>query len=383
MKGKEVAIIGVGIHKFGRFGDKPFTEIAAEAIRMALKDANMEWPDIQVAWCSEERLPLFTGPKVGAVLGRTGISICDVEGACASGAIALRDGIFAIQSGAFDNALVFGVEKMPRGFMDPTITYDKWQVQMGISTNPSYWSMSARRYMHEYGLTDLQLAKIAYKNHKNSVHNPYAMYQKEFSIEEILNSPIVCDPIHLFEICAPNEGAAAVILCPREMAHKYTSKPVTAAACVHTLGMYSSDFRAPMTQLSARITNISPTTVAARKAYEEAGIGPEDIDTAEVQDTDAFMELTHYEELGWCKEGEGGRLIDEGETELGGRIPVNLSGGLISKGEPIGASHLGQVVFQTWQLRGELGPMKVEGAKVALAQVTGAMGHSGVTILKR
>ena len=383
MEGKEVAIVGVGIHKFGRFGDKPFTEIAAEAIRMALKDATMDWADVQVAWCSEERLPLFTGPKIGAALGRTGISICDVEGACASGAIALRDGIFAIQSGAFDNALVFGVEKMPRGFMDPTITYDRWQVQMGLSTNPSYWSMSARRYMHEHGLTDLHLAKIAYKNHKYSVHNPYAMYQKEFTFEEILNSPVVCDPIHLYEICAPNEGAAAVILCPKEMAHKYTSKPVTVAACVHSLGLYSSDFRAPMTQLSARISNPSPTTLAARKAYEQAGIGPEDVDVAEVQDTDAFMELTHYEELDWCQPGEGGRLVDEGATELGGRIPVNLSGGLISKGEPIGASHLGQVVGLVWQLRGELGPMTVEGAEVALAHVTGAMGHSGVTILKK
>ena len=378
---KEVAIAGVGIHKFGRFGDKPFTEIAAEAIRMALKDANMEWRDVQVAWCSEERLPLFAGPKVGASLGRTGISIIDVEAACASGAVALRDAVLAIQAGAYDNALVFGVEKMPRGFMDPTLTFEKWQVQMGMSTHPSYWAMNAVRHMHDYGTTELQLAKIAYKNHKNSVHNPYAMYQKEFTIEEILGSTMVCYPIHLYEICAPNEGAAAVVLCSKDKTQEYTSKPVNVAAVAHTLASYASDFRSPISQISAKISNTGPVVTASRKAYEEAGIGPEDIDVAEVQDTDAFMELIHYEELGFCEVGEGGGLIDEGATELGGRIPVNASGGLISKGEPVGASHLGQVVELVWQLRGEAGARQVANAKVALANVTGAMGHCGITIL--
>lgn len=380
---KEVAIVGVGIHKFGRFGDKHFIQMAVEAIRMALKDANMEWRDVQVAWCSRERLPLFTGPKVGVALGRTGISIMDVEAACASGAVALRDAVLAIQSGAYENALVFGVEKMPPGFMDPTTTFEEWQVQMGLSTNPSYWAMRAIRHMHDYGTTELQIAKIAYKNHKNSVHNPYAMYQKEFTIEEILGSPMVCYPIHLYEICAPNEGAAAVVLCGKEKAHKYTSKPVTVASVVHVLASYAADFRPPATQISAKISNPSPVVIASRKAYEEAGIGPEDVDVAEVQDTDAFMELLHYEELGFCDVGEGGRLIDEGATEIGGRIPVNVSGGLISKGEPVGASHLGQIVELVWQLRGEAGARQVAGAKVALANVTGAMGHCGITILKK
>ncbi|MFC1982934.1 thiolase family protein [Chloroflexota bacterium] len=379
----EVAIVGVGIHKFGRFGDKPYTEIATEAIRMALKDANMEWQDIQVGWCSEERLPLFAGAKVGVAMGRTGVSICDIEAACASGAVALRDGFLAIQSGAFENAIVFGVEKMPRGFMDPTRTYDEWQVKMGMSTNPSYWAMDARRHMEEYGTTELQMAKVAYKNHKNSVHNPYAMYQEAFTIEEILNSRMVCYPMRLLELCAPNEGAAAVILSTKKIAQKYTSKPVTIAAITHTLASYASDFRAPMSQISAKITNPNPAIVASRKAYEESSIGPEDINVAEVQDTDAFMEMTHYEDLGFCKVGESGRLIDEGETEIGGWIPINVSGGLISKGEPIGASHLGQIVELVWQLRDEAGVRQVANAKVALANVTGAMGHCGITILKR
>jgi len=380
---KEIAIVGVGIHKFGRFGDKPYTAIGQEATKMALADAGISWRDIQSAYVAEMYLPATTGARTLAPLGRTGIPICDVEAACASGGVALRQAIIGIQSGAFDNALVLGVEKMPRGFMDPLMLYEKWQVLTGMSTNPSYWAMRARRHMEEYGTTDLQIAKVAYKNHKNSVHNPYSMYQKQFTIEEILNSAMVCDPIHLLEICAPNEGAAAVVLCAKENAHKYTKKPVTIAACVHSIALYSADFRVPIESLSARIVNPGPTEVAGKKAYEEAGLGPEDIDVAEVQDTDAFCEVEIYEQLGFCAFGEGGRLIDEGVTDMGGKIPVNVSGGLISKGEPIGASHLGQIFEIVQQLRGDAGPRQVPDSKVGLAHVLGAGGNCAVTILKR
>jgi acetyl-CoA acetyltransferase len=267
--------------------------------------------------------------------------------------------------------------------MDPSLIYENWQIKMGMDTNPSYWAIRARRHMYEYGTTDLQVAKVAYKNHRNSVHNPYAMYQKAFTIEEILHSAMVCDPIHLYEICAPNEGAAAVVLCSKEKAGQFTNKPVTIAACVHTVALYAADFRAPADSLSARISNPGPTEVASRKAYEEAGIGPGEIDCFEVQDTDAFCEIEIYEHLGLCRHGEGGRLIDEGVTEREGKHPVNVSGGLISKGEPVGASHLGQIVELVWQLRGEAGPRQVEKARVGLAHVLGAGMHSAVTILKR
>jgi acetyl-CoA C-acetyltransferase len=381
---RDVAIIGVGIHKFGHF-DKSYSEIGADALRMALKDAGIEWSQVQVAYAStaSRELPLNAGPKVAQVLGRTGIGISGVDAACASGGVALNNGVNAVKSGSCDICAVFGIEKIPRGLLDPGPRYEHWQIEMGMSTNPSYWSMSAVRHMHEYGTTETHLAKIAYKNHSYSVHNPYAMYQKKFTLEQILNSPLVCWPTRLLEICSPNEGAAAVILCPAEKAARYTTKPVFVAACVHTLALYSADLRAPVRQMSARVKNDNPTIVAGRKAYEQAGIGPEDVDCAEVQDTDAFMELTHYEELGFCAEGEAGNMIDSGATELGGRIPVNLSGGLISKGEPVGASHLGQLVFQVWQLREQLGAMQIKGAKIALAQVTGAMGHTAVTILKK
>ena len=380
---KEIAIIGVGIHKFGRFGDKSYMEMGQEAARMALKDANLTWKDIQTAYLSKMYLPATSGVRTLGPLGATGIPICDVEAACASGGVAIRQAVLGLQSGAFDISLVVGVEKMPRGFMEPSMIYSKWQIEMGMDTNPSYWAMRARRHMHEFGITDTHIAKIAYKNHKNSVHNPYSMYQKAFTMEEILGSPLVCDPIHLLEICAPNEGAAAIVLCTKEKAHKYTSKPITIAACNHAITLYSADLRAPVEFMSAKSSNPGPTEVASKKVYEEAGIGPDDVDCFEVQDTDAFCEIEIYEQLGLCQYGESGRLIDEGVTEMGGKSPVNMSGGLISKGEPVGASHLGQLVEIVWQLRDEAGARQVENAKVGLGHVLGAGGNCAVTMLKR
>lgn len=379
---KEIAIIGVGMHKFGRFDNETYLELGQEAAQMALKDANLEWKDIQMAYLSKMYLPATSGARILKPLGATGIPICDIEAACASGGIALSQAILGIQAGAFDIVMVLGTEKMPRGFMDPSMIFDKWQIQMGMDTNPSYWAMRARRHMHEYGTTDIHIAKVAHKNHKNSVHNPYSMYQKEFSMEQILNSVLVCDPIRLLEICAPNEGAAAVILCAKDKAAKYTSKPITIAACVPTNAYYSADFRCPLDSLSAKLDNPGPTEVAGKKAYAQAGIGPEEVNCFEVQDTDAFCELEIYEQLGLCKKGEAGRLIDEGATQIGGKSPVNMSGGLISKGEPIGASHLGQVFEIVMQLRGLAGNRQVKSAKVGLAHVLGAGNNCAVTIMK-
>jgi acetyl-CoA acetyltransferase len=208
------------------------------------------------------------------------------------------------------------------------------------------------------------------------------MYRKEFSLKEVLNSRIVNDPIRLLMICAPNEGAAAVVLCSKDIAKRYAKKPIEIAASIHKIALYN-DWRVPARSMSARVSNPHVTELASKEAYEVAAIGPEDLDVAEVQDTDAFMELETYEHLGLCKKGEGGRLIDEGSVQIEGKIPINTSGGLISKGEPIGASHLGQIYHIVQQLRGELGPTQVSEAKVGLAHVTGAGGNCAVTILKR
>lgn len=380
----DVVIMGVGIHPFGRFANKSYEDLGSEAARLALADAGLAWKDIQTAFLSRMYLPATSGARVLRRLGSTSIPICDVEAACASGGVALRQAVLAIRSGEVDVALAIGVEKMPRGFMDPSMIYAKWQIEMGMSMNPAYWSMRARRHMHEFGTTDLHIAKVAFKNHKNSVHNPNAMYRKEFSIEEIMNSPMVLDPIHLLEICAANDGAAAVVVASKKKAQQLgAAKPITIAACTHSLAQYSADFRCPAEAMSATANNPGPTEVTAQQAYERAGIGPKDIDCLEVQDTDAFCELEIYEQLGLCAYGEAGRLIDERVTEIGGRTPVNMSGGLISKGEPVGASHLGQVVEIVHQLRGLAGPRQVVDAKVGLAHVLGAGGNCAVSILTR
>jgi len=183
-------------------------------------------------------------------------------------------------------------------------------------------------------------------------------------------------------VCAPDDGAAAVILCAKELASKYTTKPITLAACVHKISLYPY-FSAPIYQFSSRVNPPPVTTLTANEAYEKAGVGPENLGVVELQDTEVFCEIEAYEELGFCEEGQGGRLIDEGITEITGRIPVNLSGGLISKGEPLGASHLGQVIELVWQLRGEAGPRQAQNPKVGLAHVKGGGGHCAVTIIKK
>jgi acetyl-CoA acetyltransferase len=209
------------------------------------------------------------------------------------------------------------------------------------------------------------------------------MYQKEFSMKQILNSTLVCDPIRLLEICAPNDGAAAVVVASERKMRQLGADGVRIAAISHSISRYSSDFRCPAESMSATVDNLGPTAVTAQRAFEAAGLGVDDIDCFEVQDTDAFCEIELYEELGLCAIGEGGRLINSGEVEIGGRRPVNMSGGLISKGEPVGASHLGQVVELVEQLRGTCGVRQVEGARVALAHVLGAGGNCAITILQR
>lgn len=380
----EVVIQGIGIHPFGRF-DTGYEEMGAAAARAALRDANVEWRQIQAAYLSRMYLPATSAARIFRRLGSTDISVMDIEAACASGGVALRQAVLAIRSGEIDLALVLGCEKMPRGFMDPAMLYSPWQIELGAAVNPAYWAIRASRHMHDWGTTEQQIARVAVKSHRNSVHNPHAMYRKPFSLEEILNSPLVCDPIRLLEICAPNDGAAAVVIASAKRAAEIglTGPTIGISAIAHTIARYSADFRCPADSMSATVNNPGPTEVTAKKAYELAGVGPDDIDCFEVQDTDAFSEIECYEDLGLCAPGDGGRLIDEGVTEIGGAKPVNMSGGLISKGEPVGASHLGQIVEIVFQLRQIAGARQVEGARTGLAHVLGAGGNCAVTILKR
>jgi acetyl-CoA acetyltransferase len=378
---REVCIIGVGIHRFGRFPDKTFIDLGAKATLEALRDAKIGWEKIQAAYCGSVYSGSGAGSNMLAEVGLSGIPIMGVEAACAAGGVALKTGYQAIARGEYDIVLAVGFEKMPRGFI-VSPRFQEWERQMGLGVNPIWMALAAQRHMAEYGTTVDQLVKVSVKSHQNGALNPNAMYQKALGYDEILHSPMVCDPLHLLMLCAPNEGAAAAILCSKDKADQYTNKPVTIVACELRSALHVSD-RNLGVHYAGSVRRPTVIERVSQAAYEAAGIGPQDLSLVELQDTDVASEIIYSEELGLCKEGEGGRLIDEGATEINGRIPINVSGGLLSKGEPVGASALGQIHEIVSQLRGEAGPRQVNKAKTGLSHVYGGGGYSCVTILKR
>ncbi len=374
MNGVEVA--GVGIHPFGRFEDRTITDMGVSAVRSALAEAGISKGGFQAAFCATAYGGVASGHKVLSRIGMTGMPIVDVEAGCASGGAALMLGAAAIRAGAYDTVLVFGVEKMPKGMIRSSF-FEPWQEESGLAATPAYFALRAQRLMQDSGVTKDHLAKVVVKNRRHGVHNPNAMFRSEVDADAVLGSRVVCEPLHLWMLCTPNEGAAAVVL-----SRAGDGAGVRLRAAVlrsHLPGSVLNE----STPMSGLVDDSVPaaTTLAATAAYEEAGIGPEDLDVVECQDTDAARELLSYEELGLCKPGGAAALADEGATELGGRIPVNPSGGLLSKGEPLGASALGQVVTLVHQLRGEAGPTQVEGARVALAHTVGRGANASVVVL--
>jgi acetyl-CoA acetyltransferase len=313
-------------------------------------------------------------------LGLTGIPIVNVEAGCASSGAALNLAAAAIAAGRYDRVLVFGIEKMPSGIIDSTF-FDSWRKEGGLAATPAYFGLRARRLMLTSGVTPNHLAQVSVKNHRNGVHNPNAMFRKEFSLEAVLGSPMVCDPLTLYMLCSPNEGAAAVVLQAAGSGGG-TKRPVRVAATVVTSHQPGSVLgeHTPLSGLTDDAVP-SPTEMAVRAAYEAAGVSPQDLDAVELQDTDSARELLSYEELLLCGRGEAVRLLHDHVTEMGGRLPANPSGGLLSKGEPVGASSLGQIVELCWQLRGEAGPRQVPDARVALSHTVGRGANASVIIL--
>ncbi len=384
---RDVMVLGVGVHPFGRFDGKTFEDLGQEAVVAALKDAgDMPWNEVQAAFCGTMHGGTGAGHRVLARVGMTGIPIVNVETGCAAGSSAFIMAYRQVAAGICDIAIAIGVEKMPRGFMRMT-SYPQWQVLSGLAINTLEFSLRASRHMAEYGTTEEQLAKVAVKSKKNCVHNPYAMYQKAMTLEQVLNSKMVCYPLRLLEFAAPGEGAGAAIVCSEEVARKYNmSRAVkVAAACIGVAQYGTSRCGGGIGGMgqSAKIHNEEVATKLSRQAYEIAGVGPKDLSLVELQDTDSSSEIILYEQFGLCPIGEGGRLIDEGRTEITGDIPVNPSGGLLSCSEPTGASALRQIAELTWQLRGEAGGRQVKDAKVAMAQASGAGGNCTVIILKK
>ncbi len=364
------------MHPFGRFDDKSVVDLGVHALRQALEDAGIERGGFQAAYCGTVYSGVAAGHKVLTAMGMTGMPIVNVEAGCASGAAALDLGVGAIRSGRYDTVLVFGMEKMPRGIIRSSF-FEPWREEAGLAVTPAYFALRAQRLMLESGVTRRMLAEVSVKNHANGVHNPDAMFRKQFTVEQVLDSKMVCDPLTLFMLCSPNEGAAAIVL------RRGASGTTIAASALrsHLPGSVLGEH----TPLAGLIDDTAPppTTLAATAAFEEAGIGPEDIHVCEVQDTDSARELNSYEELGLCGAGEAGAFFASGHTQMTGRLPVNPSGGLLSKGEPLGASGLGQVIELHRHLRGEAGPRQVQGAKVGLAHTVGRGANASVVILKQ
>jgi acetyl-CoA acetyltransferase len=392
---KDIAVLGVGMHPWGKWPEKSFIEFGEVAAWNALEDAGLRWRDIQFLAGGSTVYSGTPGILSGSCLtedfGWSGIPVINNYNACATGAYAIDIARAKILAGMCDIAMVVAMDSTPKGFFGPTETKDKKDIdilrfKMG-ATNPAYFAMYAKRRMHEYGTTEHDLALVKLKNSRHSIHNPYARFRKEFTMEEVLSSPMVADPLRLYELCTTSDGAAAVILSSVEVARKYTSNPVLIPAVSAKSPNYpESIINLPKVSTDSAY-NIKQTqrfqAYVANKAYEEAGVGPEDLDLAEVYDLSSAWELDWYEFIGLCKPGEAERLLNDGDTRLGGRIPVNPSGGLSSFGEAAPAQGLAQICELTWQLRGEAGKRQVEDAKTGLAINFGLQGNCSCTIMKR
>jgi len=376
----DVLIAGVGIHPFGRF-PVGYRELGAAAARGALADAGMALGDVDLVLVGNVGAEMAKGQNILDGVGRPGTPIINVEAACASSASTLFLAAGLIESGAARAVLCLGVEKAPRGFIAGS-GYDAWQIDTGLGVNPAYFALAAQELLHETDATAADLADVSVKNHRHAVHNEHAMYRKEVTREEVLGSRAVCPPLTLLMLCAPNEGAAAAVLVHRDEAKRRGLEHCVQLRSVALVSRGPDDWFVPAP--SYRATHrTSLTARAAQQAYESAGIEPTDLDLVECQDTDAASELLAYRDLGLCEQGDEAALLRSGATALGGRIPVNPSGGLLSKGEPLGASGLGQIHELVTQLRGGAGERQVDGATIGAAHVMGAGHNASVAILSR
>ena len=380
MSGKRVYIEGVGIHPFGRFPELQVTDLGLHAVTAATADAGLTKTAFDAAFCASVYSGVAAGHKVLSRIGATGPPIMNIEAGCASGGAALSLGSELIRSGRMQRVLVFGMEKMPRGMIRSSF-FPAWCEQAGLTPAPAYFALRAQRLMQESGVTRDDLADVVVHNRANGVANPYAMFRKVVTREEVLNSRTVCDPLALWMLCSPNEGAAAVLLSDKPAPHH---PPVELAASVlrsHQVGSALGEH----TPLCGKIGDEpeSPTAVATRQACTEAGIGLDEIDLVELQDTDAGRQILSAEELGLCPRGRGGAYFRARASGRTDSITINPSGGLLSKGEPLGASALGQIVEITWQLRGAAGARQIEGACRGLAHTVGRGANASVSILAR
>jgi acetyl-CoA acetyltransferase len=393
---KEVAILGVAMHPWGKWG-RNFVEYGVQAANDALDDAGLDWKDIQLIAGGETVRNGYPGYVSGAsfaqALGWTGAPVVSSYGACASGTQALATARAHILAGLCDVAIAVGADAAPKGFFAPAGGERKddpdWlRFHLLGATNPIYFGLYARRRMDLYGATSSDFARVKVKNSRHGLSNPNARYRKEVTEEEVLKSAVVSNPLHLLDICATSDGGAAVVLSSMEFARRHTADPVKIAAISTVTPTYPNDvIEMPnFATDSAAAVGVPETPFKdsiTRAAYEEAGLGPEDMSLAEVYDLSTALELDWYENIGLCPAGEAERLLRDGETSIGGRIPVNASGGLSSFGEAIPAQAIAQVCELTWQIRGQAGGRQVEGARVGVTANQGLFGHGSSVIVSK
>jgi acetyl-CoA C-acetyltransferase len=382
----KVAVVGIGHGKFGKRDDATVQELAFEPYQMALDDAKLTNNDLDATvigsvpeYHKQRSLPGVITEYIGMNPKPTYLT----EAACASSTAALRTAWLAIKAGVHDVVAVIGAQKMLELSTPELLALMgrvgdvQWESIFG-TTFPGYYAMYATRHMNDYGTTREHLAKVAVKNHFYGAKNPKAMFQKEITLEKAMGARPVASPLNLFDCCANADGAACLILASEDRAKKISDTPIW----IEGLGCAS----APMSVLRREnLTSISSTVDASKQAYEQAGVGPSDIDVVDVHDCFTIAEILAYEDLGFCEKGEGGKLIEDEQTYIGGQIPVNVDGGLKAKGHPVGATGTSMAVEMVKQLRGEADQgRQVDGAEIGLAQNVGGIGqYCFVTIFKR
>ena len=379
----DVAIVGIGMHAFGRHEGVTGMEQGAIAVRRAVANAGVEWKDMQFAFGGSRAAG--DPDRMVSMLGLTGLQFINVTNGCATGGSALFSAYNTIQSGIYDLGIAIGFDKHPRGAFSPTgpeISGRNWYGGSGMAMTTQFFAMKINQYMQNHNITNDSLARVAAKAFRNGSKNPMAWRRKALTEDEILQSPMLSYPLTQYMFCNPGEGGVALVLCRADMAHKYTKTPIFLnAAVIRSRRFGSFEVTAPSLALEQ---GDGPTMDASKAAFEMAGVGPEDIDVAQLQDTESGAEIMHMAENGFCEHGEQEAMLASGDTEIGGRFPVNTDGGCLANGEPIGASGLRQVYENVLQLRGDAGERQVpDDPKVAYTHVYGAPGISGVTILSK
>ena len=377
-----VCIIGIGIHPFGRTDGMSGRKQGIHAARLALKDAGIEWPDVQFAYGGSSAAG--AADVMVRELGLTGIPFTNVSNGCATGGSALISAFTAIESGRYGLGMAVGFDKHPRGSFNPdpeNLGLEPYYGETGLLVGPQFFAMKIQRYMHQYGISKETLGLVAQKAFRNGVHNPNAWRRSEVPLDTILNAEMICHPLTKYMFCSPSEGGVAIILASEEVARRYTNRPVfLRAVSLRTRMTGSFEVWSPMLDLDRAP---APSAFAAKEAFEMAGAGPRDMDVIQLQDTESGAEVMHMAETGFCADGEQEAIIKSGDTAIGGRMPVNTDGGCIASGEPVGASGLRQIFESVLQLRGEAGERQVPGApKTAFTHVYGAPGVSACTVLQ-